>query len=253
MYVPAHFAMTDEQITTVLAGLGQADLITQHDTGLQATPLPLLWDPDAGERGTLLGHVARNNTQWSLPSTGECLVIAHVTDHYVSPAWLPSRAEHAQVVPTWDYVTVHVYGRLVAHDDRDWTREVVRRLTEHHEARRVSGADRVSGAPDATTGSGAAGSGAAAAPRWRIEDAPADYVERMLRAIVGIEVRVTRVEAKAKMAQNKTPADVVALADALAAQSDRDGEAWVRQVSLPAAQRRAALLAEVATRHTPRS
>lgn len=236
MYVPAHFAMTDEQITTVLAGLGQADLITQHDTGLQATPLPLLWDPDAGERGTLLGHVARNNTQWSLPSTGECLVIAHVTDHYVSPAWLPSRAEHAQVVPTWDYVTVHVYGRLVAHDDRDWTREVVRRLTEHHEARRVSTAP-----------------GAAAAPRWRIEDAPADYVERMLRAIVGIEVRVTRVEAKAKMAQNKTPADVVALADALAAQSDRDGEAWVRQVSLPAAQRRAALLAEVATRHTPRS
>lgn len=234
MYVPAHFAMTDEQVTDVLSRLGQADLITQHDQGLLATPLPMLLDRSRGERGALLGHVARNNTQWSLPTIGESLVIAHVTDHYVSPAWLPSTHAHGQTVPTWDYVTVHVYGELVAHDDPAWTLDVVRRLTDHHEARRV-----------------AVGSGAVAAPRWSVDDAPADYVERMLRAIVGLELRITRIEAKAKMAQNKTPADVASLADAVAAQGDSVGLQWLREVSGPAAQRRAQLLQEVATRAAP--
>ncbi len=229
MYVPAHFAMTDEQVTGVLTRLGQADLVTQHEQGLLATPLPLLYDPQIGQRGALLGHVARNNTQWSLPTIGESLVIAHVTDHYVSPAWLPSTSEHGQTVPTWNYVTVHVYGQLVAHDDPDWTLDMVRRLTDHHEARRATGP-----------------SAAADAPRWSLDDAPADYVRRMLRAIVGLELRITRIEAKAKMAQNKTPADVAALADALASQGDPTGLAWMREVSEPAAQRRAELLAEVA-------
>ena len=235
MYVPAHFAMTDEQITQVLAGLGQADLVTSHADGLMATPLPLLFDPSVGERGALLGHVARNNTQWSLPCVGESLVIAHLTDHYVSPAWLPSTAEHGQTVPTWDYVTVHAYGELVAHDDPAWTLDMGRRLTEDHESARTRGS-----------------TGAAAAPRWSVDAAPADHITRMLRAIVGLELRITRVVGKAKMAQNKTPADVAALADALAAQSDPIGEQWLREQSLPAARRRAAVLADVATRRSPR-
>jgi transcriptional regulator len=222
MYVPAHFAMTDEQVAQVLARMRAADLVTPHADGLDATYLPFLYDPGRGERGALLTHVARNNRQWSVPTTGPALVIVHATDHYVSPSWLPSTAEHGKVVPTWDYVTVHVYGQLVAHDDPAFTRAVVTRLTERHEG--------------------------GLRPRWAVADPPDGYVEAMLRAIVALEVQVTRIEAKAKMAQNKTPADVSALADALEAQGDTDGAAWLRERSLPAAQHRADTLAQVARR-----
>lgn len=235
MYVAGHFAMTDEQIASVLQELGQADLVTQHARGLAATPLPLLWQPSQTGHGALLGHVARNNRQWSEPSTGEALVIAHVTDHYVSPAWLPSTAEHGRVVPTWDYVTVHAYGTLIAHDDPAWTRDVVRRLTEHHERRRVAAAG---------------GAGEAGEPVWSMDDAPADHVERMLRAIVGIEIRLTRWEAKAKMAQNKAPQDVAALAHVLDTGGDEVGGRWLRDVSLPAAERRAATVADLRNRRS---
>ncbi len=224
--------MTDDQVAQVLARMGSAEFVTHDpDTGLVATNLPFLFDPAIGARGALLGHVARNNRQWSDPVEGEALVIVTETDHYVSPAWLPSTAEHGKVVPTWDYVTVHVYGEVVAHDDAEWTRDVVRRLTERHEAQ--------------------AGSITHTAQRWSMDGAADGYVEAMLRAIVGIEVRITRVAAKAKMAQNKTPADVRALAEALAAQGDSHGAAWVREVSLPAAERRAALLAQVAAHKQP--
>lgn len=212
--------MTDDQVSAVLARIGSAELITHHsDTGLVATNLPFLHDPSVGPKGALLGHVARNNRQWSDPVDGEALVIVTETDHYVSPAWLPSKAEHGKVVPTWNYVTVHVHGELIAHDDIEWTCEVVRRLTERHEL----GADQP----------------------WSVEDAPEGYIDAMLRAIVGIELRITRIVAKAKMAQNKTPADVEAIASVLAAQGDSRGEDWLRKISLPAAERRAALIAEV--------
>ncbi|MBK8470337.1 MAG: FMN-binding negative transcriptional regulator [Candidatus Phosphoribacter sp.] len=244
MYVPAHFAMTDEQIHHILTTMGVAQLITHHPAeGLTATPVPFLFEPPSGpqgepgepgpsgepgvpgghgEHGSLLGHLARNNTQWSLPTTSEALVIIDAGDHYVSPSWLPSSADHGKTVPTWDYVTVHVHGELIAHDDPGWTRELVTRLTERHER--------------------------ALSPGWSVQDAAPGYIEAMVRAIVGIEVRITRVVGKAKMAQNKTPADVAALADIVAAQGDTPGERWLREVSLPAAQGRAALLTEVAAR-----
>ncbi len=226
MYVPAHFAMTAAQVDDVLHRMGAADLVTAHADGLVATPLPLLYDPTVGDRGALLGHVARNNTQWSTPTVADSLVLVRDTDHYVSPSWLPSTQDHGRVVPTWDYVTVHVHGQLIAHDDREWTETLVRRLTARHEA--------------------------GLARPWSVDDAPAEHVAAMLRAIVGIELRITRIEAKAKMAQNKTPTDVTALADALAAQADPTGARWLREVSVPAATRRAELLAEVATRRPRR-
>ena len=250
VYVPAHFAMTDDQVVDVLARMGSAELVTHHPgTGLVATNLPFLFDPGLGDRGALLGHVARNNRQWSDPVDGEALVIVTETDHYVSPAWLPSVIEHGRGVPTWDYVTVHVYGELVAHDDLEWTRDVVQRLTRRHEGRdgaATDPSDRPEGAPARISDRASGG------PGWRVEDAAEGYVDAMLKAIVGIEVRITRITAKAKMAQNKAPVDVAALADVLAAQGDRHGAAWLREVSLPAAQRRAELLAEVATRRPPR-
>ncbi len=220
MYVPAHFAMTDEQVTQALLHIGSADLVTNHEDGMVATYLPFFFDPDVGEHGALLAHVARNNTQWSTPSIGESLVISHVSDHYVSPTWLPSASGNANATPTWDYVTVHAHGRLVAHDDPGWSLDVVRRLTERNESELEV--------------------------HWSLEDTSGAFIEAMLRAVVGVELRVTRVQGKAKMSQNKPAADIEALADTLDARGDHTGAGWLREVSLPAARRRAESLAEVA-------
>jgi transcriptional regulator len=182
MYVPAHFAADDDTVSDLLARHGAADLVTATADGLLATFLPFIYDPSAGERGALLGHVARNNDQWKSPVLGEVLVIVRGPDAYVSPAWYASKAEHGRVVPTWNYVTAHVYGRLVVHDDPAWVDDIVRWLTGKHEA--------------------------ASRQPWSVDDAPARYVAGQLRAIVGVEVAITRIEAKAKLSQNRPDADI---------------------------------------------
>jgi transcriptional regulator len=113
MYVPAHFAADQSQIDELLTHHGAADLITSTEQGLQATFLPFLYDPAVGGHGSLLGHVARNNDQWKLPTIGEAMVIVRGPDSYISPAWYAAKAEHGRVVPTWNYVTAHLYGELV--------------------------------------------------------------------------------------------------------------------------------------------
>jgi transcriptional regulator len=203
MYVPAHFGMDDEDVRALLAGHGAADLVTSTSQGLLATMLPFLFDPDAGEHGALLGHVARNNPQWREPATGEALVIVRGPDAYVSPSWYASKAEHGRVVPTWNYVTAHVYGRLVVHDDVQWLEALVRRLTERHEA---------------------------AMPHpWSVDDAPPAYVAGQLRAIVGVELQITRIEAKAKLSQNRPAADVDGVVAGLAALGDLETSTAVAQ------------------------
>ena len=182
MYIPGHFAADDEAVTTLLREHGAADLITQTDEGLVATMLPFIYVPSAGEHGALQGHVARNNDQWRLPARGESLVIVRGPDAYISPSWYASKAEHGRVVPTWNYVTAHVYGRLVVHDDPEWTEDLVRRLTLKHEGKREH--------------------------PWAVDDAPRPYIEGQLRAIVGVELLITRIEAKAKLSQNRPAADV---------------------------------------------
>lgn len=217
MYVPAHFALPDAECLAILARVGGADLVTNGPDGLTATFLPLQHVPGEG-LGSLTAHLARNNTQWQ--HTGEALVVAHETDHYVSPRWLPS-AQSGRTVPTWDYVTVHAYGELVVHDDADWLREHVTTLTDRHE----QGIEQP----------------------WAVDEADPAFVTSMLRAIVGVEIRLTRVVGKAKMAQNKTPEDVAALAAAID-DADPAGAQYLREVSLPAARRRAQTLADVARR-----
>jgi transcriptional regulator len=128
------------------------------------------------------GHVARNNDQWRLPATGEALVIVRGPDAYVSPSWYATKREHGRVVPTWNYVTAHVHGRLVVHDDPTWVEALVRRLTAKHEGHR--------------------------AEPWSVDDAPARYVAGQLRAIVGLEVEITQVEAKWKLSQNRSADDM---------------------------------------------
>ena len=178
MYVPAHFAAPDDAVAQLLAAPGAVDLVSSTPAGLTATTLPMLHDPQAH---ALTGHLARTNTQWR-DTVGEVLVIVRGPDAYVSPSWYASKAEHGRVVPTWDYVVAHVHGELVVHEDADWLAAHVRRLTRVHEGRRP-------------------------AP-WSVDDAPERFVAGQLRAIVGVEVRITRVEAKWKLSQNRPAADV---------------------------------------------
>jgi transcriptional regulator len=184
VYVPDHFRPTDADVAELLANLGAADLITPTSDGLLATYLPLIYEPPstALPLGRLMGHVARNNRQWKTPPTGEALVIARGPDAYISPSWYATKAEHGRVVPTWNYVTAHLHGRLVVHDDVSWVEANVRALVERHEGRRDH--------------------------PWSVDDAPAPYVAGQLKAIVGVEVVIGRVEAKLKLSQNRSSADV---------------------------------------------
>jgi transcriptional regulator len=171
--------MPPDEVRAQLASVRAADLITVTDQGLLATYLPLLYDP---ARHVLLGHVARNNNHWRAAGGDiESLVILRGPDDYVSPAWYATKREHGRVVPTWNYTTLHVYGDLIAHDDVEWLRGLVTRLTDHHEAAQTE--------------------------PWHVTDAPASYIQGQLRAIVGLELVITRVEAKAKLSQNRPAAD----------------------------------------------
>jgi transcriptional regulator len=182
VYVPEHFAMSDAAIDDLLREHGAGDLITSTAHGLLVTTLPFVYDPDRGPRGALLGHVARTNDHWRHASRGETLVILRGPDAYISPQWYASKAEHGRVVPTWNYVTAHVYGELVVHDDVEWLDDLVRRLTAKHEA----------GRPEP----------------WSVDDAPPKFVAGQLRAIVGMELGINRIEAKAKLSQNRPAADI---------------------------------------------
>jgi len=182
MYVPTHFAAQDSEVRELLTHHGAADLITASVSALTATLLPFIYDSTVGEHGALLGHLARNNDQWQQQVVGEALVIVRGPDAYISPSWYASKAEHGRVVPTWNYVTAHVYGQLVVHDDPDWVHALVRRLTDRHEADNPS--------------------------PWSVDDAPTSFIAGQLRAIVGVELIISRVEAKTKLSQNRPLADI---------------------------------------------
>jgi transcriptional regulator len=190
VYTPAHFAVDAESAAEFLGRIEVADLVTVTDDGLVATFLPLIFAPEVGDRGALLGHVARKNDHWKRAARGEALVIAHGVDAYVSPGWYASKAEHGRVVPTWDYTTAHIYGALRIHDEVEWVDGIVRRLTQRHEGRRSK--------------------------PWSVDDAPPRFHQGQLRAIVGIELLVTRVEAKFKMSQNRPKADIAGVVAGLA-------------------------------------
>lgn len=191
MYTPAHFAGDDRSRAEFLSSIEVAHLVTMTDDGLTATFLPLIFAPEQGDDGALLGHVARKNDQWRRPAHGDALVIAHGEDAYITPTWYATKKEHGRVVPTWDYTTAHIYGQLRIRDDPVWVDALVRRLTERHESRR--------------------------AESWSVDDAPAGFHAGQLRAIVGVELLVSRVEAKFKMSQNRSEADIDGVVDGLSA------------------------------------
>ncbi|MFJ9820656.1 FMN-binding negative transcriptional regulator [Streptomyces sp. NPDC101151] len=199
MYLPEHFVPDEAAVRDLLTGSGASDLITMTPQGLLATLLPFDHDPDTGEHGALVGHMARANDQWRQPVQGEALVIVRGPDGYVTPSWYATKAEHHRVVPTWNYVTAHVYGRLVVHDDPAWIAARIRRLTDRHEA---DGAEP-----------------------WSVDQAPAKFIEGRLRAVVGIEVVISRVEAKSKLSQNQPRENVEGVTAGLGARGRAADEA----------------------------
>src|SRR3954454_24444113 len=203
MYVPAAFAAPDDALDQLLAAPGAVDLVSRTPDGLTATTLPMLHDGDAG---TLTGHLARSNTQWR-DTVGDVLVLVRGPDAYVSPGWYASKAEHGRVVATWDYVLAHVHGELVVHDDVDWLAAHVRRLTEAHEG----------GRPEA----------------WAVSDGPGRLWACQLRAIVGVEVAIRRVEAKWKLSQNRPAADVDGVVAGLTAEGRPEVAAAVQEARPP--------------------
>jgi transcriptional regulator len=201
MYIPAHFAPDTALVDELLRNHGAADLVTVTEQGLVATLLPFIYVPPGdlragGPHGSLHGHLARNNDQWKRRAAGESLAIVRGPDAYITPGWYASKVEHGRVVPTWNYITAHVYGRLVVHDDPVWTEDLVRRLTAKHEAYRDH--------------------------PWSVDDAPRQFIEGQLRAIVGIELEITRIEAKAKLSQNRPAADVDGVIAGLRERGDSD-------------------------------
>jgi transcriptional regulator len=207
MYLPKHFEQTDaDAMARLLAAHPLATLAWHGADGLAAEHLPLMLDLGSadGEHGTLRGHVARANPVWRLAADSEVLAAFQGPQAYITPAWYPAKVEHGKVVPTWNYAVVHAHGRLRVVDDAAWLRALVGKLTDTHEAPR--------------------------AQRWQVDDAPADYIEQMLRAIVGIEIRITRWQGKWKISQNRSVADRAGVAAGLDGQGGDDTAAMAALV-----------------------
>ena len=181
MYLPEVFRLDDDSALDVVARARLATVVVSTGSGFEATPIPwmLRRSPDST---LLVGHISKANPlARTLSGSVDAIVIVDGPDGYVSPSWYPSKAESGEVVPTWNYVSVHLHGRLSLVDDAGWLREMVESLTVRYESERDQ--------------------------PWSVDDAPADYIDRMLRGIVGVEFLVERVEGKAKLSQNRSEAD----------------------------------------------
>jgi transcriptional regulator len=197
MYLPRHFEETRSEVLHAFMREHPLGTIVVGDgAGISADHVPLHLRRDQGPQGTLIGHVARANPLWrKAAAAGDgglaSLVLFQGAQHYISPGWYASKAQDGRVVPTWNYAVVHVYGRLKAIDDAGWLRGMLEELTGVHEAGRT--------------------------PPWTMDEAPADYVARMMRAIVGIEVEVLELVGKFKLSQNKPTEDQASTIEGLRA------------------------------------
>ncbi|WHS60316.1 FMN-binding negative transcriptional regulator [Pseudomonas sp. G2-4] len=209
MYNPKAFAAEDlPQLHGMMNDCRLAVLITHGEDGLQASHLPLLLDTQQGPNGSLYGHMARANPQWrDLEAGAEALVVFAGADAYVSPGFYPSKAEHGKVVPTWNYLAVHAYGTAEVFSDPHRLRNLVGALTDRHESGR--------------------------AQPWTIDDAPAEYVDSMLKAIVGFALPIQRLEGKRKLSQNRSLADVAGVRNGLAASLDPQDQTLARLMPDP--------------------
>ena len=199
MYAPAHF---DESRKAVLH-----DFVEQHPlavvvaataNGVQANHVPLILEPGHGGFGTLKGHIARANSMWQdVQSGSEMLAIFQGPSQYISPNWYPSKREHGRVVPTWNYAVVHARGSVTWNHDKAWLRALVETLTDRHERGHAS--------------------------PWHVSDAPEEFIQQMLAAIVGFEIAITSMTGKWKLSQNRSVAERDGVVAALSALPDAGG------------------------------
>jgi transcriptional regulator len=180
MYQPAHFIEQDADALLALMTSAPLATLVRGGAELAADILPLEVER-IGAGWRITGHVARANALWREADGQPVLAIFQGPQAYISPNWYPSKAQHGKAVPTWNYTMVQVHGTLRAIEDPEWLRAFVTRLTERHEGGR--------------------------AMPWHVADAPADYVDAMLKAIVGIEIEVTKLEGKFKLSQNRSAED----------------------------------------------
>ncbi|VAX44998.1 FMN-binding negative transcriptional regulator [Acinetobacter calcoaceticus] len=192
MYVPAEFVEPQRDVLHDLILKNPFGILFSHGcNGLDANHLPFELQPNEGELGVLHAHVSRNNPVWQdLQNGDEVLVVFQAENAYISPNWYPSKHEHHKQVPTWNYRVVHVYGKVTIRDDERYVRGVVARLTRTHEASQPE--------------------------PWKMSDAPKDYLEPMLKAIVGLEIEIKQLQGKSKLSQNKDYKDVLGAAHGLA-------------------------------------
>lgn len=201
MYIPRSNAESrPEVLVEFMRAHPLAAFVSAGPAGeLWATHLPVVVDPTRGSHGVVEGHLARANPHHELiraaaasgPGAAESLLIFTGPEAYVTPTWYPAKAVDGRVVPTWNYVAVHAYGRVTLHDDPEWLLAHVSRLTDRSEATR----------PHA----------------WEVTDAPADYVASNLRAIVGFELEISRLEGRWKMSQNRSDDDIDGVVEGLSA------------------------------------
>jgi transcriptional regulator len=201
MYLPAHFK---EDRIPVLHDLVRAHplatLVTLDDTGLVANHIPMQIDAAAGALGTLRGHVARANPVWrSQRAEPLALVVFQGAQSYITPSYYPSKAATGKVVPTWNYVTIHAHGPLRAIEDAAWLRRFLEELTDRYETERAQ---------------------ATGEPAWKVSDAPAEYIDGLLKAIVGIEIPIARIEGKWKVSQNRPAEDRAGVVEGLSKGAD---------------------------------
>ena len=207
MYRPSHFREDDRELLfDFIEARGFGLFVSSGPDGPVADPLPFLLDRAAGEKGVLRAHFARANPHVGLLRDGACaLVVFSGSDAYVSPGFYPSKRETGRVVPTWNYEIVQARGRARLVDDPRWLEELVAALTARHEGGR--------------------------ADPWRIADAPRDFLDAQMRAIVGVEIDIETLEGKSKMSQNRNAADRAGVSrgwradgqDALAARVEAGG------------------------------
>ena len=206
MYIPKHF---DEPQVAVLHALMRAHplatLVTLSSDGLNANHIPLLLSDQPAPRGTLRGHVARANALWRDVLQGsEVLAVFQGPDAYISPSWYPTKLEHGKAVPTWNYAVAHAYGRLRVVDDVAWLRTHLEALTSVHEA--------------------------ALPEPWHVSDAPGDYIDKMMAAVVGIEINITRLLGKWKVSQNQPAQNQAGVVAGLRARGDTQSLAMAELV-----------------------
>jgi transcriptional regulator len=200
MYVPPHFREQNlDVLHETIRRIALGTVVTLGPDGLIGSHVPMLLDPTKGEFGTLTGHLAKANLQAKgADESVEALAVFLGPEAYITPNWYATKQESGKVVPTWNYIAVHAYGPITYHDDADWLRGMVSRLTDVHEASN--------------------------AQPWEVSDAPEPFIQSQLKGIIGFEIPITRIEGKWKLSQNRPAADKEGVMSGLSARDGADAE-----------------------------